>query len=261
MYVPLLVKDMYGREGLCIDMAYKPGDKLIPTNIFFRMAAFLTFYVVLFVASILVWGLYRCSFFGRKKLRQVGNAITVSNHTLLFDPVLIAMASFPTKPFQTLLEATVCAPFVGTLTRLLGGVPVPRRDIHLEFLKEGCLEAFRRKKKIHFYPEGECYLYNSNPRKFHTGAFFLSAVLDVPIIPVATVFHKRRCRPTVHLHVLDSVYPSDYNLCKGDGSIDQQALKEYAAAVRQKIADKIAEEQGTGIYYKGAMDRIPGINA
>ena len=29
----------------------------------------------------------------------------------------------------------------------------------------------------------------------------------------------------------------------------------------QKIADKIAQEQGTGIYYKGAMNRIPGINA
>ena len=48
---------------------------------------------------------------------------------------------------------------------------------------------------------------------------------------------------------------------KEDGSIDQQAVKVYAAAVCQKIADKIAQEQGTGIYYKGAMDRIPGINA
>ena len=52
-----------------------------------------------------------------------------------------------------------------------------------------------------------------------------------------------------------------FNLKREDGSIDQQAVKEYAAAVRQKIADKIAQEQGTGIYYKGAMDRIPGINA
>lgn len=242
-------------------MAYKPGDKLIENSYWFRLAAFLTFYVIIIPAYILVWGLYRSRVYGRKKLQSVERAITVSNHTVLLDPVLIAASFFPDKPFQTLLEATVCAPFVGTLTRLLGGVPVPRRDIHLYFLKEGCLEAFRRKKKIHFYPEGECYLYNNVPKKFHSGAFFLSATLDVPIIPMATVFHKRRCRPTVHLHVLDPVYPSDYNLKKEDGSIDQQALKEYAAAIRQKIADKIVQEQGTGIYYKGAMDRIPGINA
>lgn len=252
---------MYGREGLCIDMAYKPGDKLITKSRWFRLAAFMTFYSLIVLAYILVWALYRSRVYGRKTLRSVEKAITVSNHTVLLDPVLIAASFFPDKPFQTLLEATVCAPFVGTLTRLLGGVPVPRRDIHCEFLKEGCIEAFRRKKKIHFYPEGECYLYNNNPKKFHSGAFYLSAVLDVPIIPVATVFHKRRCRPTVHLHVLDPVYPSEFNLKKEDGSIDQQAVKVYAAAMRQKIADKIAQEQGTGIYYKGAMDRIPGINA
>lgn len=241
-------------------MAYKPGDTLISTNPFFRIAAFLTFYAVLFVASILVWALYRCRFFGRQKLGRIDKAITVSNHTLLFDPVLVAMVFFPMKPFQTLLEATVCAPYVGTLTRLLGGVPIPRRDAHFEFLTEGCLEAFRRKKKIHFYPEGECYLYNSSPRKFHPGAFFLSASLDVPIIPMATVFHRRRCRPTVHLHVLDPVYPSDYCVRREDGTIDQQALRVYMEAVRQKIVEKIAREKGTGSYYKGAMERIRGIN-
>lgn len=241
-------------------MAYRHGDRLISKNPFFRIAAFLTFYVVLFVASILVWALYRCRLFGRRNLKSVAKAITVSNHTLLFDPVLVSMVYFPQKPFQTLLEATVCAPYVGTLCRLLGGVPIPRGDVHFDSLKEGCLEAFRRGKRIHFYPEGECYLYNASPKKFHPGAFFLSAALDVPVIPMATVFHKRRCRPTVHLHVLEPVYPSDYNVRREDGSIDQQALRQYMDAVRQMIADKIRQEQGTGMYYKGAMDRIRGIN-
>ena len=78
---------------------------------------------------------------------------------------------------------------------------------------------------------------------------------------MATVFHKRRCRPTVHLHVLEPVYPADYNVRREDGSIDQTALRHYMDAVRQLIVDKIQQEQGTGIYYKGAMDRIRGINA
>lgn len=242
-------------------MAYKPGDKLISNNICFRIAALLTFYVIVVVASILVWALYRSRIFGRRYLKQVDKAITVSNHSMFLDPVLVAASFFPDKPFQTLLEATVLAPYVGTLTRLLGGVPIPRRDIHFDLLKEGYLEAFRRKKKIHFYPEGECYLYNNNPRKFHPGAFFISASLDVPIIPMATVFHKRRCRPTVCLHILEPVYPSDYKVRREDGTIDQQALRDYTEAVRQKIIDKINEEHGTGMYFKGAMDRIKGINA
>ena len=241
-------------------MAYKPGDKLISSNYFFRVAAWITFYIVFIVAYILVWALYRSRIFGRERLRSVGDAITVSNHTLFLDPVLMAAAFFPKKPFQTLLEATVCAPFVGTLTRLLGGVPIPRRDVHFDLMKEACREAFKRRKKIHFYPEGECYLYNNCPNKFHPGAFFLSASLDVPIIPMATVFHKRRCRPTVHLHILEPVYPSDYNVRREDGTVDQQALRVYMEAVRQIISDKIMRENGTGMYYKGAMNRIPGIN-
>ncbi len=242
-------------------MAYKHGDKLIPTDPWFRMAAFLTFYSLIVPASVLVWALYRNKIRGRKNLRCVSHAITVSNHTLLLDPVMMVSTVFPGHFFQTLLEATVCAPVVGTLTRLLGGVPIPRGDVHFSALKEGCQEAFRRNKFIHFYPEGECYLYNACPRKFHPGAFFLSASLDVPIIPMATVFHKRRCRPTVHLHVLEPVYPADYNVRREDGSIDQTALRHYMDAVRQLIVDKIQQEQGTGIYYKGAMDRIRGINA
>lgn len=241
-------------------MAYEPGDKLIVNSRWFRLAAFLSFYSLIVPAYILVWALYRSRIHGRKNLKAVKEGITVSNHTVLLDPVLVAASFFPDKPFQTLLEATVRAPFVGTLTRLLGGVPVPRRDIHMNFMKEACGEAFRRNKKIHFYPEGECYLYNNSPKKFHSGAFLLSASLNVPIIPMATVFKKRRCRPTVHLYILEPVYPSDYNVCDKDGVVNQQAVKEYAEAVRQKIVDKIIQEQGIGDYYKGAMDRIPGIN-
>ena len=54
---------------------------------------------------------------------------------------------------------------------------------------------------------------------------------------------------------------SDISQVQKDGSIDQTALRHYMDAVRQLIVDKIQQEQGTGIYYKGAMDRIRGINA
>lgn len=240
---------------------YKHGDKIVSINIWFKIATFLMFhFIILFPASIVTFMLYRYRIYGRNNLKKVPKAVTVSNHTLFWDPVIIACTSFPKMPYQTLLEATVCAPIVGTLTRLLGGVPIPRRDMYFKSLTEGCETIFKKNNYLHFYPEGECYLYNNVPKRFHSGAFYVSAKLNVPIVPMATVFHKGGNRPVVHLHIMEPVYPEKYNIFNEDGQLNEQNLKKYMKDVQGIISNKIIEENGTGEYFKGALKRIPGIN-
>ena len=244
-------------------MGYRRGDKVVSHSSLFRIASFVTYHcVVIIPASIAAFVLYRYRVHGRYNLRKCDKAITVSNHTLFFDPVIIANTNFPGRhPYQTLLESTVCAPFVGTLTRLLGGIPLPRRDMGFKRLIEGCEYIFRKNNYIHFYPEGECYLYNANPKRFHDGAFYVAAKLNKPVVPMATVFRKVGTRAQASLYILEPVYPEKYNVFNSDGSLNEDNLHTFTNDVRQMIVDKISSMKGSDAFNKGHLERINGINS
>jgi len=242
-------------------MSYKHGDDLISKNMWFRSASFLTFYSLIGIANFIFYGINHFKIHNKHRLKGIKKAITVSNHTLFFDPLLIEAAIFPKRMYQTLLEDTVATPFVGTFTRLLGGMPVPKNDIRMKKLCHGASVALKYRDFLHFYPEGECYLYNDKPEKFHAGAFITAAFLDVPIIPMATVFKKNGVKPLVHLYILEPLKPRDFGLINSDGLINIKAAREFAENVRQLIINEIVKHNGTGVYSKGQMKRIPGINS
>ena len=241
-------------------MKYKHGDKIVKDNKWFKSASFLIFYPVFGLACTFLYGINSYRIHNRHKLSKVSKAITVSNHTLFWDPILMCCAAFPHRIYQTLLEQTVQAPVIGTFTRLLGGIPIPLNDTNLNYLQEGCRKVLQKARYLHFYPEGECYLYNDNPKRFHAGAFVISALLDVPVIPMATIFTKTKNRPFIHLYILEPVYPSKFNIIKEDGTIDISSAKLFAEETRKKIYDEIIKHGGTGEFYKGQLKRIKGIN-
>ncbi|MBO5137283.1 MAG: 1-acyl-sn-glycerol-3-phosphate acyltransferase [Spirochaetaceae bacterium] len=239
---------------------YKPGDSIVSKNIFFRCASFLTFYSLIGIATCLTFGLYSFKVHNRHRLCSLTKAVTVSNHTMLLDPVFMNIVTRPYHLYQTLLEKTVCSPFIGTFTRLLGGVPIPRRDFNGCKLYSGAKEALRQRRFLHFYPEGECYIYNACPKPFHAGAFITAAVLNVPVVPIATVFKDNGKRPKIHLYILEPINTKDFNVIKADGTVDSVAARNFAEEVRKRIAREITNNKGTGKYYKGHMKRIAGIN-
>ena len=116
---------MEGKEGTL--MPYKNGRPLVDDSIFFRIASFITFQFVWILAKPVLLLMYKTRIFGRKKIRKCKTGVIISNHTTFFDPVTISCLVRPRRMFHTLLEETVEAPFLGTLTRLLGGIPVPTK--------------------------------------------------------------------------------------------------------------------------------------
>jgi len=203
------------------------------------------------------------------RLRGVKKAVTVSNHTTFFDPVKIAGLFLPRLIYQTMLEATVEFPFLGTLTRLLGGVPIPRGKTGFRKILEICERAFNYRRFLHFYPEGECYLYNQEIKEFKTGAFKLAAELDIPVIPIVNVFSEGffrplsfwgRSLPIETLVVLSPVYPSSYVKRDEKGEITSESIREFACAVREKMQAEINRRKGTSVFYRGQLQRIKGIN-
>jgi 1-acyl-sn-glycerol-3-phosphate acyltransferase len=257
-------------------MRYKKGGPLIDTSFIFRLCSTVVFYTVWHIAHLVNTILYSTSYENRRKLRKYkGRAILVSNHTTVFDPILVSGAMMPERAWQTFLEKTAEAPVLGTFLRFIGGMPLPPGGIGIRRLIETSEQAFKYYRFIHFYPEGECYIYNQKIMPFQSGAFLTAARLNIPVFPLLTIFSEgvlkpgtlfARKFPIERLVVLDPVYPSDYVKYDDDGRIVMPSIKDFAKAVQvimQKEIDKRHEADrrvGTQAYFKGQMQRIKGIN-
>jgi len=251
-------------------MPYKHGRPVIDLSLPFRMASAWTFYILIFPIAMLVnYMMFFTRYKNRFRIYGLRRAITVSNHTTLLDPVKITGLVLPHQIFQTMLEATVEFPVLGTFTRLLGGVPVPRGRTSYRKILEICEHSFKYRRYLHFYAEGECYLYNQKINEFKTGAFKLAAELDIPIVPLVTVFSAGPFRPWSFLGrsipfetmiVLEPEYPSLYISRDENGEASADSIRDFAEAVRQKMQAEIDRNGGTNAFYRGQMERIKGLN-
>jgi 1-acyl-sn-glycerol-3-phosphate acyltransferase len=250
-------------------MPYKHGRPVIDLSFWFRAASacavFLTFPIAMTYNFMQHYTRYK----HRWRIYGIRRAITVSNHTTFLDPVKIVGLMLPRLIFQTLLEATVEFPFLGTFTRLLGGVPIPRGRTGYRKILEICERAFKYRRYLHFYSEGECFLYNQQIKEFQSGAFRIAAELDIPVIPLVTVFSNGpfkpwsfwgRSLPLETMVVLEPVYPAQYVRRDEKGEITTESVKEFAEAVRRKMQAEIDRRGGSAAFFRGQMERIKGLN-
>jgi 1-acyl-sn-glycerol-3-phosphate acyltransferase len=258
-------------------MAYKRGDPLINFSPVFQfLSVILETIAAVLVFSLIIFPLYSTRFENRKKLlRFKGRAVVVANHTTFLDPVTIVTTCFPRPIYQTLLEATVATPFLGTLTRLLGGVPLPPGMRGLEKIIATADTALKHRHFFHFYPEGELSLNNQKIEPFKFGAFYTASRLNVPVFPVVTIFEEGRLKPGSFFArkfpkqtvvVLDPYEPGDFVRYKENGEIDMATVEGFAEIVRARMQGEIDRRHalnpraGTQAYYKGKAPRIKGIN-
>jgi 1-acyl-sn-glycerol-3-phosphate acyltransferase len=250
-------------------MAYKHGRPVIDLSVFFRIASVAGFYMTIPIAFLINYIHLFTRYKNRFRLYGIRRAITVSNHTTFLDPVKIAALVLPGLIFQTLLEGTVEFPVLGTFTRILGGVPIPRGIKGYKKTIEICEQAFKYRRFMHFYPEGECYLYNQTIKEFKSGAFFIAAKLDIPVVPLVTVFKDGffrpwsflgRSAPLETLVVLEPEYPSHYVKRNENGEISTDSVREFAEVVRKKMQAEIDRRGGSSAFYRGRMERLKGIN-
>jgi 1-acyl-sn-glycerol-3-phosphate acyltransferase len=246
-------------------MAYTKGAQIIGFSP--RFLPFVAmFHIVLMAVRIFDWVVYRIRITGRAHLRGLGSAVIVSNHTLLFDPGIVAHAIRPRRTYFTMLEETALIPWLGTFVRLLGAVPIPERPTALRELESAARTAFRHLGFLHFFPEGELCLENQQLQPFHPGAFLLACRLGVPVVPVTTVLHQRlwKGRSTVRLPGRTVRIPPRITIVIGapvppplaDGRPAARAAKEMAERVRDAMQDAIDRRGGCKDMSRGLMPRL-----
>lgn len=250
-------------------MPYKHGRPVIDLSVFFRIASAACSYITIPIAFLINFLQFSTRYKNRFRLYGIRRAITVSNHTTFLDPAKIAFFVLPSLIYQTLLEGTVEFPVLGTYTRILGGVPIPRGIKGYKKILEICERAFKYRRFLHFYPEGECYLYNQTIKEFKPGAFLIAAELDIPVVPFVTVFKNGffrpwsflgRSVPVETLVVLEPEYPSSYVKRNENGELSSDSVREFAEAVRKKMQAEIDRRGGSSAFYRGKMERLKGIN-
>jgi 1-acyl-sn-glycerol-3-phosphate acyltransferase len=250
-------------------MPYRHGRPVIDLSFWFRAASVWTFYITIPIAILMNYLQHFTRFKHRWRMHDLRRAITVSNHTTFLDPVKLGVLAMPGLIFQTLLEGTVEFPVLGTYIRLLGGVPIPRGKTSYRKILEICEKAFKYRRYMHFYPEGECFLYNQRVRKFQLGAFRLAADLNIPILPLVTVFSNGpfkpwsfwgRSLPLETIVILEPVYPAQYVRKDENGELSTESIREFAEAVRKKMQAEIDRRNGSTAFYRGHMERIKGLN-
>ena len=146
---------------------------------------------------------------------------------------------------------------------------MPPGSSGLKRILEAADTLFRFRRFIHFYPEGECYLYNQEIREFKPGAFFIAAELNIPVIPLVTVFSGGsfkpksffgRCLPRETLVVMDPVHPQEHVKRNEKGELDTDSVREFAEKVRFLMQGEINRRQGSQAFFRGKLDRVKGIN-
>jgi len=262
-------------------MPYKHGRPVIDMSFPFRIASALGFYLCIPVAFLISYMMFFTKYKNRFYLNGIRRAITVSNHTTFLDPAKIAALVLPRLIFQTMLEATVESPFLGTFTRILGGVPIPRGISGYKKIMEALkpsnkpgtgplsFNAFKFRRYVHFYPEGECFLYSQKIQEFKPGAFLIAAEMDIPVIPLVTVFSEGpfkawsfagRSLPKETLVVLRPVFPGGYVKKNEKGEFSSESIREFSEAVRKIMQAEIDKRGGSSAFYRGKMERLKGIN-
>jgi 1-acyl-sn-glycerol-3-phosphate acyltransferase len=255
-------------------MAYHRGDPFITSSLGFRLLSHLTYYAVLWPVMFISLVVYRLKVKRRGNLRHVRPAFLVSNHTLLLDPGILSAVIAPFRTLYTMLEETALIPALGTFVRLLGAVPIPEDGSRFRRFEREVREALGRQSLVHFFPEGECFLWSQEVQPFRPGVFLLAARLAVPVVPIATVLHGRSWNGRPYLRLFGRKVPipprATAVICRPLhpepprlGS--DRSLRAVAEALRRRamaeIQGAIDREGGSKHIYRGQMPRIAGAAA
>jgi len=244
---------------------YRKGAPIIGWSPRF-IPALAMFHFALSAVRVCDWVIYRTRILGRQHLRSLPAAVVVSNHTLLFDPGIVAHAIRPRRTYFTMLEQTALIPYLGTFVRLLGAVPIPEGPGSLRILDDAARAAFGTFGLIHFFPEGELSLHNQELQPFHPGAFLLACRRGVPVVTVTTVLHQRlwRGRPWVRIAGHTLRLPPRLSIVIGpprypdeqDRRSPVRAARVMADRVRQEMQAAIDRHGGCKTMGRGLMPRL-----
>ncbi len=193
----------------------------VPENISFRIVSDILYYLIAFpILKVLTKIIYDLKIEGKENVRNLNSgAVTVSNHVLVLDCAMIALACGDRKEHFTALADSFKIPFVRKLIKLLKAIPIPTDINNKKNFLKAIDKLLSNNELVHVYPEGSLVPYCKNIRRLKNGAFDFSKRSNVPIVPMVFEFREPKGirkifkrKLDVTLKVLEPVYPDGKQL-------------------------------------------------
>ena len=192
-----------------------------------------------FWGSLYIWlqPLWRVTWEGKEHIKKDQAYVIVSNHQTLID-ILVIYTLF--KHFKWVAKNSLLRiPFLGWNMALNGYIIVKRTDAESQIkMMKSAERTLRSGSSIMIFPEGTRSP-DGNVGRFKRGAFILSEIADVPVIPIALHNVDKAVRKKslwlnkstdMRAKVFAPVYPKDY-----------KNTKEMSAAVKDIIVNQLEE--------------------
>ena len=175
------------------------------------------FYYIVAVPILLVFDklFFDYKVIGKENIKKVpGGKITISNHIHYLDCTMNGIINLPDYSHFITLESNCEIPIIGSLVKLLRGIPIPTKLEEKKKFYEKIAKLLDAGETIHIYPEGELRLYAQELSEFKKGAFAMAVESNVPIIPSVILTRKRygiykyfKTKPLITQVVLEPIYP------------------------------------------------------
>jgi 1-acyl-sn-glycerol-3-phosphate acyltransferase len=196
--------------------------------------------ILRFIAAILSRLIFRHECIGLENFPDDPPYLLVSNHLSAFDsPLVMSVCPHTIRAFAASKHKR--NPLFGPLLALAGAVWVRRGEVDRQALREA-LELFKRGEALGVAPEGTRARGTIALREGKTGAAYLAARADVPIVPVGlagteNVAHNLpRLRRTPARVVIGEPFRLPGGRARG------QTLHEYTDLIMRRIAELLPEE-------------------
>lgn len=134
------------------------------------------------VASVFLT-LYRTRVRGREHVPRTGGALVASNHQSFFDPVMVALATWPRPFFSLARHGLFTSPAFAALIKLLNAIPLRQGESDKAALRQG-IEVLNQGHLLAVYPEG-ARTWDGRVQRFEPGIILLAKRSGVPVIPMA----------------------------------------------------------------------------
>lgn len=161
---------------------------------------------------------------GRKNLKAIKSGFVVcANHTNSLDCVNYAVnVAAPRRAYQIGLKYSLQLPFIRVLVKILGILPIADTMGGLKNFNKAVSTILERGNVLIVFPEAHIFPYYTGLRDFSVTSFKFSAKNNVPIVPCATTFRKRKvfknCAPKITINIGEPIYP-DTNLSTNENAV------------------------------------------
>ncbi len=164
-----------------------------PSNPFWHIAHAITSTVFKFIgwfASGFVFGVWRVP--DRKKLKDIGACVSLSNHVGYLDAVLTRYAFGCRKQYIIVAPHNCKKGLGGAILKSATVIPLPISFRGSKDFSEMLIYVAERGGALHFYPEKSMWVGYRKPRPYKEGPFHFADRLEIPVVPMLYCYGRSK---------------------------------------------------------------------